>query len=51
MSGVFVGRGGAATRRQGLPKVRFLCIGTVYQVKVNPGEMNSIQLDLAGVLQ
>lgn len=33
------------------PRVRFLCIGTVYQAKGNPVEMNSIQLDRAGVLR
>lgn len=30
---------------------RSLCVGTFYQAKANPGEMNSIQLDRAGVLR
>jgi hypothetical protein len=33
------------------PQVRSLCVGTVYQARVNPGEMNSIQLGRDGVLR
>jgi hypothetical protein len=33
------------------PLVRSLCVGTVYQAKGNPGEMNSIQLGRDGVLR
>jgi hypothetical protein len=33
------------------PQVRSLCIGTVYQAKGNPGEMNSLQLGRDGVLR
>lgn len=33
------------------PQVRSLCVGTVYQAKSNPREMNSIQLGRDGVLR
>ncbi len=33
------------------PQVRSLCVGTVYQAKVNPGEMNSLQLGRDGVMR